>query len=323
MIKNYVNAALSTFDIQIEALKKVKSMLDDDFNKVINLIFKSDLFILTGVGKSGYIGKKISATLNSYGIKSVFLDPVESLHGDLGIASKGDTIILISKSGSTEELIKLFPFLKKRELKIISITGNPESFLSKNSDYNLDISVDKESCPLNLAPTSSTTTSLVMGDAITAALVESKGITKNNFAINHPSGQLGRNQSLKVSYLMKKGEQIPNNSPDDTIKDAIIEITKFKIGATLIIKNDLLIGILTDGDVRRLLVDDDVVDIKSLKISATMTQNPISISSEKFLGEALALMENRQNKISILPVVDNNVVKGIISIHDIYGDSIS
>lgn len=321
MINNYINSALSTFDIQIEALKKVKSMLNEDFDEVINLISNSDLFILSGVGKSGYIGKKISATLNSYSIKSVFLDPVESLHGDLGIASKGDTIILISKSGSTEELIKLFPFLKKRELKIISITGNPESFLSKNSDYNLDISVDKESCPLNLAPTSSTTTSLVMGDAIAAALVESKGITKNNFAINHPSGQLGRNQSLKVSDLMKKGEQIPNSSPDDTIKDAIIEITKFKLGATLIIKNEKLIGILTDGDVRRLLFDD--IDIQSLKISDAMTQNPISINSEKFLGEALALMENRQNKISILPVVDDNVVKGIISIHDIYGDSIS
>lgn len=317
---NISSIARETIKSQIEALEKLSSNIDNSFEKSVDLLLKSELIILSGVGKSGYIAKKIVATLTSYGIKSVFLDPVEALHGDLGIATDKDTIILISKSGSTEELLKLFPYLKTRGLKVISITGNRNSFLSKNSDENLDISVEKESCPLNLAPTSSTTTSLVMGDALAAALVIKKNITANDFAINHPSGQLGKNQSLKVMDVMKKGDEIPTSNPKDTIKDAIVCISRFKLGATLVVTDNKVLGILTDGDIRRLLLKD--IDINNTNIEDVMTKDPVNIDPKTLIGRALALMENRNSKISILPVVENSDLVGIISIHDIYGDTI-
>lgn len=312
--------AEEVFQQQIDELIKVKGKLNDTFDNVIELLNSSEQIVLTGVGKSGYIAKKINATMLSYGLPSIYLEPVEALHGDLGLVKKGACVILLSKSGTTNELINLYPYLKGRGCKLISLVGNSKSFLAINSDYFLDVSVDKESCPFNLAPTSSTTTTLVMGDAIAIALVKKRKLRSEDFSINHPSGQLGRNTILKVKDVMASGDKLPLISSNSTLNDAIIEITKKNLGCVLINDNNNL-GLLTDGDMRRIL--QRKLDINTTKVYEVMTNNPITINQEKYLGEALAIMEKRVSQISLLPVVnDENALSGLIRIHDIYGNEL-
>lgn len=312
--------AEEVFQQQIDELIKVKGKLNDTFDNVIELLNSSEQIVLTGVGKSGYIAKKINATMLSYGLPSIYLEPVEALHGDLGLVKKGACVILLSKSGTTNELINLYPYLKGRGCKLISLVGNSKSFLAINSDYFLDVSVDKESCPFNLAPTSSTTTTLVMGDAIAIALVKKRKLRSEDFSINHPSGQLGRNTILKVKDVMASGDKLPLISSNSTLNDAIIEITKKNLGCVLINDNNNL-GLLTDGDMRRIL--QRKLDINTTKVYEVMTNNPITINQEKYLGEALAIMEKRVSQISLLPVVnDENTLSGLIRIHDIYGNEL-
>jgi len=315
---NMQNLAKEIFQEQIEQIQKVMNLLDNNFNQAINLLNNSSQIIITGVGKSGYIGKKINATLLSYGIKSLFLDPVEALHGDLGIVNDGACVVLLSKSGSTDELVNLYPYLRSRNCKIIAMVGNDKSFFATNSDVFLNVSVDKEACPFNLAPTSSTTVSLVMGDAISIALVKAKGLRPRDFSINHPSGQLGRNTILKVKDVMASGDKLPIINEKASLNDAIIEITKKNLGC-VIVKNGSKIGILTDGDIRRIL--QRKIDINATIVSDVMTKEPITVNENRYLGEALSLMEKRQSQISLLPVVnDNYELTGLIRIHDIYGN---
>lgn len=312
-----MSIAEEVFQDQINQLINVKNLINEKFDLVIDLLNESKQIVLTGVGKSGYIAKKINATMLSYGLPSIYLEPVEALHGDLGLVNESATVILLSKSGTTDELINLYPYLKSRNCKLISIVGNSKSFLALNSDYFLDVTVEKESCPFNLAPTNSTTATLVMGDAIAIALVKKKGLRPRDFSINHPSGQLGRNTILKVKDVMSRDEKLPIISSEANLNDAIIEITKKNLGCVLVNDNNGL-GLLTDGDIRRIL--QRKLDINDTIVKDVMTKDPIRINQEKYLGEALSLMEKRTSQISLLPVVDdNNILVGLVRIHDIYG----
>ena len=312
-----MQVAEQVFQSQIEQLIKVKNRLNQNFDKVVELLNNAQQIVLTGVGKSGHIAKKINATMLSYGLPSIYLEPVEALHGDLGLVKEGAAVILLSKSGTTNELINLYPYLKSRNCKLIALVGNDKSFFAQNSDFFLDVSVDSESCPFNLAPTNSTTAALVMGDALSIALVKAKGLRPRDFSVNHPSGQLGRNTILKVKDVMTRDEKLPIVSSDANLNDAIIEITKKNLGCVLVNESKGL-GLLTDGDIRRIL--QRKLDINSTIVSEVMTKDPITINQEKYLGEALSLMEKRASQISLLPVVDDtkNLV-GLIRIHDIYG----
>ena len=270
--------------------------------------------VLTGVGKSGLICKKIAATLSSTGTPAFFLHPTDAAHGDLGMLRGEDTVIAVSNSGETEELLTIIPLIKSFGIPVIAITSNPKSSLARLSDIVLDLKVEKEACPLNLAPTTSTTLTLALGDAIAAALMKKKGFKAEDFARFHPGGKLGIRLS-KVKEIMRKGEEVPKVSPETPLKEAIFEISSKKLGATLVVDGEKLVGIITDGDLRRALGRG--VEL-STPVKEVMTENPKVISEDSYAEEALKLME--LHKITVLPVVDSSgKVKGIIHLHDILG----
>jgi arabinose-5-phosphate isomerase len=304
-------------DEEINALSKLSSHLGEDFATAVEMISESGKVIVSGIGKSGMIGRKIAATLSSTGVPAIFLHPVEALHGDLGVVGKGDTAILLSKSGSTDEITRLVPFIRSRKAGIISIVGNMKSFLGKNSDIALDGSVDREACSLNLAPTSSSMAALAIGDALAVASMMCRGVTLEDFSRLHPLGQIGRNITLKVKDVMHSGEDLPVIDAESKFTEAIIEITDKTLGCVCVVdSNSDLKGIITDGDVRRALHNN--YDIKNLNVTDVMTSSPVTVNEEIYLGEALAIMENRSSQISVLPVVKNqNTCTGVIRIHDI------
>lgn len=315
---NEITAEINrVFTAEIEALESAKLRIGDEFSLAVELIASANKIILSGVGKSGLIARKIGATLSSFGVSSTFLHPVEALHGDIGLVQKDDVTILLSKSGGTEEIVRLVPYLKMRQSKIISIVGNMNSFLARVSDVVLDGSVSREACPFNLAPTSSSTLAVVIGDALALAVMKKLGITLSDFSRLHPLGQIGRNITVKVSDIMHKGSKIPLISPESSFRDALIQISNKKLGCVCITNgNNQLLGIITDGDVRRILEKNE--NLQGLKVENVMTVNPITIGPEAFLNEALALMENRNSEISVLPVVDSgNYLVGVIRLHDI------
>ncbi len=305
------------FTEEIATLESAKLRIGDEFSQAVELIASANKIILSGVGKSGLIARKIGATLSSFGVSSTFLHPVEALHGDIGLVQKYDVTILLSKSGSTEEIVRLVPYLKMRQSKIISIVGNMNSFLARVSDVVLDGSVAREACPFNLAPTSSSTLAVVIGDALALAVMKKLNITLTDFSRLHPLGQIGRNITVKVSDIMHKGSKIPLISPESSFRDALIQISNKKLGCVCITNDsNQLIGIITDGDVRRILEKNE--NLRGLKVEHVMTKNPITIEPEAFLNEALALMENRNSEISVLPVVDSEYyLVGVIRLHDI------
>lgn len=313
--------ARHSFQVEIDALQKTKDRLDENFIKAVKLLAISNKVIVSGIGKSGIIGQKISATFSSIGVTSVFLHPVEALHGDIGMVQPKDVAILISKSGNTEELIKLIPYLKMQNAKMIAIVGSTDSHLASHSDIVIDASVEMEACPFNLAPTASTTTTLAIGDALAICLMIEKRFTLENFSKLHPLGQIGRTTNLCVKDVMKKIKDMPILSPKSKLKDAIIIMTEKPLGCLCITNLDnKLLGIITDGDIRRLLKKttnlDDILNIELHKI---ITSKPVTISPEATLVEALALMENRKNQISVLPVISANKLVGLIRIHDVVG----
>ena len=270
--------------------------------------------VLTGVGKSGLVCKKIAATLASTGTPAFFLHPTDAAHGDLGMVRGEDTVIAVSNSGETAELLSIIPLIKSFGIPVIAITSNPKSSLARLSDIVLNIGVEKEACPLNLAPTTSTTATLALGDALAAALMKLKGFSAKEFAKLHPGGKLGIRLS-KVKEIMRKGEEIPVVSPDTPLKDAILEISSKKLGATLVVDGNRLIGIITDGDLRRALEKGATLETK---VKDIMTENPKKIEEEAYAEEALKEME--RHKITVLPVVDREGrLKGIIHLHDILG----
>lgn len=320
---SYLDSANEVFDLEIDALQKAKQQIATTFDKAIELILSSKgKIVVTGVGKSGIIAHKISATFASTGTPSVFLNASEALHGDLGMVSKGDIVIMLSKSGTTIELVKMLPTLHKVGAKTIGIFSNIETRLAQNLDLILDATIEREACPLNLAPMSSTTVSLVIGDALAAALINARNFKESDFAVFHPAGQLGRNLLLTAADVMHSKENLPIVSAQNSLKEVVIVMTKYNLGAVCVCstnENDpqenKLEGIITDGDVRRFLTHSDTLTAKAEEI---MTKNPISLSPKMRLSEVLSVMETKKRQIYVAPVVDEeNNCLGIVRMHDI------
>ena len=310
--------AQSVFQIEIDSLIKVKENLNKNFFEAIKLITNcSGKLVITGMGKSGIIANKIAATLSSTGTLSVFLHPAEGLHGDLGIVAKDDIIIILGKSGESEEVLRMLPVLKEIGCKIISITGNIHSALAKNSDIILDSTVDKEACNLNLAPTSSTTTALVMGDAISTVLSTVKKFNERNYALYHPGGRLGKRLHLKVKDFMYPLNDIAVCKKDDTIKNVLIKMSEINRGACLILNcniNNNLLGIISDGDMKRIFIEND--NISSVTASSVMTKDPKVVDPNLNAYDALIIMQ-KSDSFSVLPVVKDNRTIGLLRMHDL------
>lgn len=271
--------------------------------------------IVTGVGKSGVIAQKIAQTLTSTGTMAVFVHPSDALHGGLGVVASDDVVIALSNSGETEELLAILPTFKQRRVAIISIAGNLESTLANQADAVLDASVDKEACPLNLAPTASTTVALAIGDALAMALMEAKGLTSEDFAANHPAGQLGKRLTLRVTDLMHSS---PNVDPSANWLEVVKAISASSLGAVNVVDTDLnLVGIVTDGDLRRTIERTSPDDFLGLTAQSMMTADPITASPEMLAFDALRLMEDRSSQISVLPVVNGGRCVGLLRLHDI------
>jgi arabinose-5-phosphate isomerase len=303
---------------EMEAISGIIALLDDDFAGAVELILQSSgKVIVSGIGKSAVIAQKIVATFNSTGTTSVFLHAADAIHGDLGIIRDEDVIVMLSKSGETPEIKVLVPLLKARGNKMIAIVGNRNSYLANRSDFILDVTVSKEACPNNLAPTASTTAQLVMGDALAISLLECRGFTASDFARIHPGGALGKKLYLRVEDIYLKNEK-PQVQKDDDLRKVIVEISAKRLGATAVLEGEKLLGIITDGDLRRMLMNNPRLD--ALTASDIMTKNPKSISSSDHVVDALAIM--RRYNITQLPVLEGAVYKGVIHLHDILNEGI-
>jgi arabinose-5-phosphate isomerase len=302
--------------IEAEAVANLSESINDEFVKAINVISESKgRVVLTGMGKSGLIARKIVATLNSTGTAAIYLHPTDALHGDLGMVRKEDVVILISKSGNTEEVANLVPMLKRIGVKLIAMCGNEHSRLAQECDIFLNISVKEEACPYDLAPTASTTATLVMGDALSVALLQKRNFTVEDFAFLHPGGSLGKRLSLQINEIMIKGDRVPIVKEDASVKDVIIEITSKRLGTTCVVNQiGELTGIITDGDLRRLL--EKTLDIKNLSARDIMTTQPKVLKEHYLASFALQQMENY--KITTLIITsDTNKPLGIIHLHDL------
>ena len=305
-----------TFEIEIEAMKRAMNSLDDSFAKAVEIILGcKGRVVVIGMGKSGLIGKKIAATLASTGTPAFFMHPAEGMHGDLGMLVKGDVVIGISNSGETEEMKVLLPLIKRLGSKLIAIVGKKDSTLGRESDCILDASIEKEACPLNLAPTASTTVALALGDALAVALVECRGFKAEDFAMFHPSGSLGKRLLTTVDDLMHKGDEVPVVNENDIVENAVKVINEKKFGCTAVVDNEgRLTGIITDGDLRRAITK--YSSIHQLKVSEIMTHNPKMIVKYELAAKALHIME--EYKISSLFIIDKNQhPEGIIHFQDL------
>ncbi|PAV25336.1 arabinose-5-phosphate isomerase [Tamilnaduibacter salinus] len=314
--RSYRQSAQQAIAIQREAIDALTERIDERFDRACDTIIACrGRVVVTGMGKSGHIGKKIAATLASTGTPAFFVHPGEASHGDLGMITGQDVVLAISNSGNTSEVLTILPLIKRMGAPLISMTGNPASTLAREAVANLDISVPQEACPLGLAPTSSTTATLVMGDALAVSLLEARGFSAEDFALSHPGGSLGRRLLLRVDDIMHTGERIPRVSPDTRLSGALLEISRKGLGMTTIVDDDdHLIGIFTDGDLRRTL--DRNVDVHTTPIADVMTRNGRTIGREQLAAEALNIMDDI--RINALPVTDqHNVLVGAINMHDL------
>jgi arabinose-5-phosphate isomerase len=303
--------AKRVFEVEIESLQHVAGLIDDSFTTVVNAILNNTgKIIVIGVGKSGLIGKKIAATFSSTGTPSLFLHPGDAFHGDLGIISPNDAIILISYSGETDEVLKVIPFLKWNKSLIISITGNPNSTIAKNSDHHLSITITREACPLALAPTSSTTAALVMGDALAIALMESRKFQEEDFARFHPGGSLGRKLLTRIKDLMRI-DNLPFIQMDASFTDVLLNMSEGKLGMVMVGSKDHIEGIITDGDLRRALLRNQ--DISKLSVTDMMTANPIIIDGDEFVSHVEVLM--MEKKITNVLVGKKRKIIGVYQIY--------
>jgi len=301
--------------IEVASIAKLSDRIGQNYAKACQYLLQcKGRVILIGMGKSGHIARKIAATLASTGTASYFVHPAEANHGDLGMLARGDIVIAISNSGETKEILTLLPIIKLLDIPIITMTGKLSSTLATQGTVALDISVDKEACPLGLAPTSSTTAALVMGDAIAITLLEARGFKANDFARYHPGGTLGKRLLLQVKEIMHTGKDLPMVNKDCSLSEALLEVTQKSLGMTTVVdEQKLLVGIFTDGDLRRSL--DQHLDIEKTTISTVMTKNCITISKEILAAEALQLME--QHKITSLVVIDKKTPTGVVHMHDL------
>jgi len=310
--------AREVLQIEAQGVLDLIERIGPEFEQAVEMILNSKgRVIFTGIGKSGIVGRKIMATLNSTGTPSLFLHPVEAVHGDLGMVTADDIIIAISNSGYTKELVTILPILKNLGVKLIAFCGDPESPLVKDSHVFINVGVEREACPLGLAPTTSTTAALAMGDALAVVLINRKQFNSKDFKRFHPGGSLGDRLSIKVKEVMFTGDRIPFVTIDRTVRETIFEIDNKKLGASLVVDDGLiLLGIVTDGDIRRALLQwKDIMGFNVIKI---MSKSPKMIDEEKNVSEAITLMEH--NAITVLPVVDKiKRVKGIVHLHGLLG----
>jgi len=313
-----LSGAKRVLTLEAEALIRLRDSLDDTFSKVVERILSCPgRVVVTGMGKSGLVARKISSTLASTGTPSFFLPPAEALHGDLGMVKGSDLLLALSNSGETEELIRLAPYVKRIGAALVAVTESPRSTLARAADLHLTVAVDQEACPLGLAPMASTTAQLALGDALAAALIERRGFKPEDFARLHPGGKLGK-RLMRVRELMHTGAEVPRVAPDSAVKDAIYEISSKKLGVTLVMDGrGRLVGILTDGDVRR-LIEKHGGAFLSMTAGECATANPLTISPDAMAVEALGIMESR--KITSLVVADDaGRVAGLLHLHDLWG----
>ena len=313
--KALIDVGKRTINIELAAIKALSERVDQTFSHACQLILNcTGRIIVTGMGKSGHIGNKIAATLASTGTPAFFLHPAEANHGDLGKVTRDDVVIAISNSGNSAELLSLLPLFKRLSIPLISMTGNVNSTLAQAADINLDISVETEACPLGLAPTSSTTVTLVLGDALAVALLEARGFTADDFAFAHPGGTLGKRLLLKVGDIMHAKERLPVVEITTTLRGTLIEMTQKGLGMTVVVNNGQLVGIFTDGDLRR--VFDAYKDIEQITVGDVMKTDPITISPNNLAAEALGVME--KNAVTSLVVTDKQKQPvGVIHIQEI------
>ena len=313
--------AAEVLTIEARAIDALRSRLNGDFVAACELCLQvQGRIVVTGMGKSGHVSNKIAATLASTGSPAFFMHPAEASHGDLGMITSQDLLLAISYSGETNEVVTILPVVKRIGAKLLSITGNPKSTMAKAADVHLDVSVSEEACPLNLAPTASTTATLAMGDALAVALLKSRGFTAEDFARSHPSGSLGKRLLLRVSDVMRSGERIPAVKDDASLRDALMEMTDKGLGMTAIVSDDFVVkGIYTDGDLRRTL--DTGADIHSTRIREVMHSNCRTTSADVLAAEALHLLE--EYKITSLLVTDaDNKLVGALNIHDLFREGL-
>ena len=310
----FINSAKKTIGIQADSIASLSNQIDKSFAEIAKKVslIKGKLIVM-GVGKSGHIGQKVSATLASTGTPSFFIHPTEAAHGDLGMIAKDDAVLIFSNSGETKEVTSILPALKRMTSDIFSITGNANSSIAKASSVHLKVQVEKEACPHDLAPTSSTTASMVIGDALAISLIEEKNFSSEDFAKSHPAGELGKKLTTYVGDLAISGNKVPCVEIDASIKDTIIEITSKKLGMALVINNQEVVGIFTDGDLRRALNQE--IDIENNSVSSVMTKKFISISENDLAIDAATLME--KNKIFTLNVLNQKKQPSVITMHQL------
>ncbi|MGA9326181.1 MAG: KpsF/GutQ family sugar-phosphate isomerase [Salegentibacter sp.] len=313
-----LTAAKETISTEAQAIANLEHQLDNEFVEAVEKIYKSKgRVIVTGIGKSAVIANKIVATLNSTGTPSIFMHAADAIHGDLGIIQQDDIVICISKSGNSPEIKVLVPFIKDFKNSLIAITANRESFLGKEADFVLNSYVEKEACPNNLAPTSSTTAQMVIGDALAVCLLKLRGFTSKDFAKYHPGGSLGKKLYLRVRDITAQNQK-PQVGPETTVTDAIIEISEKMLGVTAVIENEKLIGIITDGDIRRMLKNN--TEFKDLKARDIMSANPKTVDADELATEALEVIE--ANKISQLLALKDGKYSGVVHIHNLIREGI-
>lgn len=318
MGKNLLQTARRVLDIEAEALRAMSERLNGSFEQAVAMLLACQgRVVITGMGKSGLICQKIVATMASTGTPALFLHPAEGIHGDLGMLMKGDVVIAVSNSGETEEVARILPIIKRMGLPLISMTGNPASTLARAGDVFLDISIKEEACPLNLAPTASTTATLAMGDALAVALLEERGFKAEDFALFHPGGALGKRLLLRVEDLMHGRDQLPLVSVDTELREALFEITSKKLGITGVIDGDgNLVGVFTDGDLRRAM--EKGIDVLHLPIGEMMSHSPKRILRSNLAAKALQRMEEHSiTSLFVFEADDQQVPVGIVHLHDL------
>jgi len=314
---HFLKLARDVLDIEADAVRGLKDRLGEAFLRAHRVILETKgRVVVTGMGKSGHIGRKIASTLASTGTPAFFMHPGEASHGDLGMITAADVVLAISYSGESDEISKILPMIKRRGAKVIAITGRGESTLATESDVHLDAGVEKEACPLNLAPTASTTATLALGDALALALLDARGFGSEDFAMHHPGGALGRKLLVHVSDIMRKGEQLPKNSPDALLPEVIHVISRKGIGMTCIVDaEEKLLGIYTDGDLRRTLERHDM--IKQLRVADVMTKQPKTIAPERLAAEAAAMMQTGKVGGRIVVTAPDNRLLGVVTFNDL------
>jgi arabinose-5-phosphate isomerase len=315
-MKESISAALEVIDIEAKAILSLKSRIDDSFDVCCQRILScKGRVIVLGMGKSGHIGAKIAATLASTGTPAFYVHPAEACHGDLGMITKSDLILAISNSGNTKEILELLPMIKRLKLPLIAITGNPQSILARNSWIFLNTAITREACPLNLAPTTSTTIALVMGDALAVALLKARQFDKHDFAKMHPGGALGRRLTLTVADVCHSQSETPLVLEQETLAKTLIEITRKKVGMACVVNSEnRLVGILTDGDIRRALINNH--DVYTTPVSVAMTRQCIKIAQETLVVDALNIMK-KYAVTSLVVVSEEGEILGLLTIHDI------